>query len=92
MDVESVCRAIRETVGGGGLRRRRGVALLTSAGWLPPELGGRLEEMAGFRNVLVHEYAIVDLAVVRDVLENRLGDLLELCRALRRRLPPPPAG
>ena len=48
--------------------------------------------MAGFRNVPVHEYAIVDLSVVRDVLENRLGDLLELCRELRRRLPPPPAG
>lgn len=70
-------------------RNRELFALLTSAGWLPRELGGRLEEMAGFRNVLVHEYAIVDLAVVRDVLANRLDDLLELCRALRHRLPPP---
>jgi uncharacterized protein YutE (UPF0331/DUF86 family) len=34
-----------------------------------------MRAMAGFRNVLVHGYDIVDVAVVRDLLENRLGDL-----------------
>ncbi|MEP6866033.1 MAG: HepT-like ribonuclease domain-containing protein [Deltaproteobacteria bacterium] len=29
----------------------------------------------GLRNVLVHEYVEVDLAIVRDVVEHRLGDL-----------------
>jgi uncharacterized protein YutE (UPF0331/DUF86 family) len=31
--------------------------------------------MAGFRNLLVHGYDEVDLAIVRDVLEHHLGDL-----------------
>jgi uncharacterized protein YutE (UPF0331/DUF86 family) len=71
-------------------RNRDLFTLLAGAGWIPRALGARLEQMAGFRNLVVHEYAIVDLAIVRDVVENRLEDLLELCRAVRKRLPPPP--
>jgi uncharacterized protein YutE (UPF0331/DUF86 family) len=41
----------------------------------------------GFRDVLVHGHDTVDLAVVEDVLENRLGDLLEFARVIRGRLP-----
>ncbi len=63
--------------------------LLARAGWISRELSDRLERMAGFRNLLVHEYGIVDLGIVRDVLEHRLDDLLELVGALRERLPPP---
>ncbi|MBK7395476.1 MAG: DUF86 domain-containing protein [Myxococcales bacterium] len=43
--------------------------------------------MAGFRNVLVHGYDDVDLAIVRDVVEHRLGDLEAFVAAVRRRLP-----
>jgi len=60
--------------------------LLSSAGWVPTELGSKLEKMAGFRNVLVHEYASVDLDIVRDIVEKRLGDLLQFAAAVRRRL------
>jgi len=67
-------------------RNRELFALLTNAGWLSPDLGSRLEEMAGFRNVVVHEYASVDLEIVRDVLQNRLDDLLQFAAAMRRRL------
>jgi uncharacterized protein YutE (UPF0331/DUF86 family) len=42
--------------------------------------------MAGFRNVVVHLYDDVDLGIVRDVVENRLGDLLEFADAIRRKL------
>jgi uncharacterized protein YutE (UPF0331/DUF86 family) len=42
--------------------------------------------MAGFRNVLVHGYAEVDPRIVRDVVENRLGDLLAFVAEIRRRL------
>ncbi|MDD5434603.1 MAG: DUF86 domain-containing protein [Nitrospira sp.] len=30
--------------------------------------------MAGFRNILIHEYASVDISKVYDVLQNRLND------------------
>jgi uncharacterized protein YutE (UPF0331/DUF86 family) len=60
--------------------------LLGRAGYVSAELLGRLEQMAGFRNVVVHLYQDVDLAIVRDVVENHLGDLLEFVAAIRRKL------
>ena len=42
--------------------------------------------MAGFRNVLVHGYVAVDAAIVRDVLELRLGDIESFVESIRRRL------
>jgi uncharacterized protein YutE (UPF0331/DUF86 family) len=60
--------------------------LLERAGIIPVELSERLERMAGFRNVVVHLYQDVDLAIVRDVVENHLDDLLQFAAAIRRRL------
>jgi uncharacterized protein YutE (UPF0331/DUF86 family) len=63
---------------------------LERAGWLPADRAKRvaLEKMAGFRNVLVHEYDGVDLAIVRDVVENHLGDLDYFVASIRTKLPP----
>ena len=58
--------------------------LLARAGHLSPILADTLRRMVGFRNVLVHGYDTVDLAIVRDVLEHRLDDLLAFVTALRR--------
>ena len=41
-----------------------------------------MEQMVGFRNVLVHGYAAVDPTIVRDVVEHRLGDLRSFVTAL----------
>ena len=60
--------------------------LLAKGGCISPELARSLRDMAGFRNVLVHGYQDVDLGVVRDVVQNRLDDLLALVQALRPRL------
>jgi len=60
--------------------------LLGRAGAVPADLAGRLEHMAGFRNVVVHLYQDVDLGIVRDVVENHLGDLLEFVAAIRQKL------
>ena len=46
--------------------------------------------MAGFRNVLVHGYVAVDLAIVRDVVEHHLGDLDAFVAAIRRANAPAP--
>lgn len=61
--------------------------LLEAHGWLSDEVGDRLRDMAGFRNVLVHGYAELDLEVVEEVLAERLDDLLEFARQIRERLP-----
>ena len=60
--------------------------LLGRGGILPADLVSRLERMASFRNVVVHVYQDVDLGVVRDVVENHLGDLLEFAATIRRKL------
>lgn len=55
--------------------------------WIEPALASKLEDMAGFRNVVVHGYADVDLNVVEDVVKNHLDDLLAFARAIRTRVP-----
>lgn len=57
--------------------------LLGIHGLLPAELAARLADMAGFRNVLVHGYAEVSPAIVRDVVEHHLGDLDALVAVMR---------
>jgi len=41
---------------------------------LPSQFAEEIRGMAGFRNILVHQYAEVDLKQVHDMLQNRLGD------------------
>jgi uncharacterized protein YutE (UPF0331/DUF86 family) len=62
--------------------------LLVSNGWVPERLAGGLRAMAGFRNILVHGYQTVNKALVREVVEHRLDDLLDFVAALRSRLTP----
>lgn len=60
--------------------------LLRDAGWISAELAATLRQAVGLRNVLVHGYSAVDPAIVRDVVENRLDDLLAFVGAIRRRI------
>jgi uncharacterized protein YutE (UPF0331/DUF86 family) len=60
--------------------------LLVKAAWLPVELLDRLRAMAGFRNVLVHGYADVELELVREVVENHLPDLELFAASVRNAL------
>lgn len=50
-------------------------------GLIDTELAGKLEAMAGFRNVLAHEYVAVVPELVHEKL-GRLGDVRELVRQL----------
>ncbi|MBI5034242.1 MAG: DUF86 domain-containing protein [Chloroflexi bacterium] len=45
------------------------------------DLLARVQGMAGFRNLLVHEYTAIDHGQVFHVLKNHLDDLVELARA-----------
>lgn len=62
--------------------------LLAKAGWISEEQSMVLRKMVGFRNLVVHGYLAVDLVVLRDIVENRLGDLTDFVATLRLRLPP----
>ena len=47
---------------------------LGTAGILPVDFSERIKPMAGFRNLLVHEYAELDLREVHRILRDQLTD------------------
>lgn len=49
---------------------------------LPAETLPRYEKMAGFRNILVHEYSKVDPAIVYAVLKNGQADFVAFADAI----------
>lgn len=55
--------------------RRHLADRLAELGAIPAEFATRLRPIAGFRNVLVHGYLQVDLAVVEQVLKEKLDDI-----------------
>jgi uncharacterized protein YutE (UPF0331/DUF86 family) len=60
--------------------------LMVKNGWVPNTLAESLRVMVGFRNILVDGYQSVDPALVREVVEHRLDDLLAYCTAIGERL------
>lgn len=54
---------------------------LVPAGVIPRALYERIQGLGGFRNILVHEYLLVDHQIVHELF-GRLDDLVELARAL----------
>ncbi len=60
--------------------------LLGRHGWITPALSSVMRDMGGFRNVLVHGYAEVDVSIVRDVLDRHLPDFEAFIAAIRQRM------
>ncbi len=61
---------------------RDGFVLLREAGVLPDRLADQMMAMVGFRNIAVHDYRRLDLAIVRSIVTDHLGDFLDLSRTL----------
>ena len=51
--------------------------ILENYGIIDNSLAKRLGAMVGFRNIVVHNYQIVNIAIVKDVIEKHMLDLLE---------------
>lgn len=56
---------------------RDAFAVLTDAKLIEPILADRLNRMVGFRNLAVHQYHKLDIAIVQAVIQKNLDDLLE---------------
>ncbi len=77
-------------------RRRLGIpqsardvfALLEQAGIIDAPLADRLKKMVGFRNIAVHDYQTLHMAVVIEVITKRLDDLLTFAHIVHRDLAP----
>ena len=64
-------------------------ALLTAlagAGFLKGETAIALRAAIGFRNVLVHGYTSVDPNILRDILQQHLGDIEAFVQQIRDRI------
>ena len=48
--------------------------LLATANFLPTELAEKMKKMVGFRNIAVHEYQRLQLAITEYVITQRLDD------------------
>ncbi|NGX32628.1 MAG: hypothetical protein K1060chlam4_00678 [Candidatus Anoxychlamydiales bacterium] len=44
------------------------------------DLSKRLQKMVGFRNIAVHDYKSLNLAIVKSIIEKQLGDFLEFTK------------
>jgi uncharacterized protein YutE (UPF0331/DUF86 family) len=55
--------------------------LLQRADLIDEQQTAILQAMVGFRNILVHEYQKLNLDIMVNVIEHRLGDLLDFTNA-----------
>lgn len=85
LNVERACeagidianRVIRLRGLGAPASSRDSLAALVAGGVIEQDLADRLARMIGFRNLAVHQYQKLDIAIVRAVIERSLDDLLE---------------
>ncbi|MFC1522689.1 DUF86 domain-containing protein, partial [Elusimicrobiota bacterium] len=56
--------------------------LLAQAGKIAPDLAKKMHAMVGFRNVAVHEYKLLDLNILKQVVEHGHKDLTAFCASL----------
>ncbi len=61
---------------------RDAFARLENSGHLDPTLAASLRAMVGFRNIAVHRYHVLDLGVLRYVIDHRLADLLRFAETV----------
>jgi uncharacterized protein YutE (UPF0331/DUF86 family) len=56
--------------------------LLADAGLISTDLSERLQRMIGFRNIAVHQYQHLDVAIVEAIVLRDLDDLLRYAGTL----------
>lgn len=59
--------------------------LLGERGVISSELAGRLAAAAGLRNLVAHQYAIIDWQRIHEIASLHLDDLLRFCDELARK-------
>ena len=80
--IDAACREVSRRGLGVPADSADAFSLLERERVLSSAVAERMRRMVGFRNVAIHEYRRLDPAVVRTVVEHRLGDFESLCREL----------
>ena len=61
---------------------KESIIILGEEGVLKKEFANQFAPMAGFRNILVHDYIAIDYTKVADYLNSRLGDFETFAKAV----------
>lgn len=80
--IDAACREVSRRGLGVPADSADAFTMLERESILSPAVAERMRRMVGFRNVAIHEYRRLDPAVVRTVVEHRLGDFEALVREL----------
>jgi uncharacterized protein YutE (UPF0331/DUF86 family) len=56
--------------------------LLGQRGIIPPELALRMQRAVGFRNIVIHNYEVIDWQVVHALARDHLGDFASFAVAI----------
>lgn len=80
--IDAAMHAVRVRKLGIPQESREAFDMLEKAGLLDSELSVRLQAMVGFRNVAVHDYQKLNLAIVKYILNERLSDFKRFCKIL----------
>ena len=59
--------------------------LMGERGFVSRELAARLAAAAGLRNLVAHQYAVIDWLRIHEIASLHLDDLLEFCEELARK-------
>lgn len=60
--------------------------LLEQAGIIETDLSRKLQAMVGFRNIAIHNYTQLNLAIVKSIIENNLTDFLQFTKTVLEKL------
>jgi len=61
---------------------------LNEAGIIDENLLKKMQAMVGFRNIAIHDYRSINLAILKSILTGNLKDLEEFYTAVLKRFPP----
>ncbi len=57
---------------------------LEKAGIITNELSKKMQAMAGFRNIAIHDYSSVNIDVIVNIIDNRLTDLRDFTQIINK--------
>lgn len=60
--------------------------ILTQVGVIDSNLGTQLKKAVGFRNIAVHNYQVIDWAIVHTLARHHLGDFTVFAKAISARI------
>ena len=63
---------------------REGFEILGEKKIISPTLQEKMVKIAGFRNIMAHDYAKIDYGRVYDIVQNKLGDVSEFIMEIKK--------